>query len=114
MTSVEWRVTIAIITVMNALFAIPLSLASDRYGRLKFVVASLLLTTIPLFAFPFSRGFTHVVLIHVLYSLFGCRRWSPLSARRIDYTPHALRGRINAVMYIMRGPSSTVGNLLGG
>jgi MFS family permease len=112
--SAEWGVTTSIITVTNALFAIPLSLASDRYGRLKFVVASLLLTAIPLVAFPFSGGFGHVVLVRVLYSLFGCLRWSPLSALRIDYTPHALRGRINAVINIMSSPSSTFGNLLGG
>jgi MFS family permease len=114
LTASEWGFVTIIQDIIMIVFTIVFSLAADKYGKFRFVLASLLLTPITIALFPFSRTFTDVLLLRMAFSLFISMRTAAFSAMFIDYSPQAFRGRLNAFQSFASRPMVIAGSLLGG
>lgn len=114
LSATEWGlVTLAqnaVLIVCTILFG----LAADRYGRYRFIVASMLLTPIATALFPFGRSFLDVLGLRLLFSLCTSMRAATFSALFFDYSPKAYRGRLNAFQRLASRPMVIGGSLLGG
>ncbi len=114
LTASEWGLITIVQDIVMILFTIVFSLAADKYGKFRFVLASLLLTPITIALFPFSSTFTEILLLRAAFSLFISMRTAAFSAMSIDYSPQAFRGRLNAFQSFASRPMIIAGSLLGG
>jgi MFS family permease len=114
LTASEWGLITIVQDVVMIVFTIVFSLAADKYGKFRFVLASLLLTPITIALFPFSRTFIEILLLRAAFSLFISMRTAAFSAMFIDYSPQAFRGRLNAFQSFASRPMVIAGSLLGG
>ncbi len=114
LSAAEWGLVTLVQDIIMIVFTIVFSVAADRYGKFRFVLASFLLAPLTITLFPFSRTFTEVLILCAAFSLFTSLRTATFSALFIDYSPHAFRGRLNAFESVASRPMVVAGSLLGG
>jgi AAHS family benzoate transporter-like MFS transporter len=114
LTASQWGLVTIVQDIIMIVFTIVFSVAADRYGKSRFILASFLLAPLTITLFPFSRTFTEVLVLCAAFSLFTSLRTATFSALFIDYSPHAFRGRLNAFESVASRPTVIAGSLLGG
>lgn len=114
LSATEWGLVMIVQNTVLIVCTILFSLAADRYGRLKFIVASMLLTPIATALFPLGRNFLDILALRFLFSLCTSMRAASFSALFFDYSPKAYRGRLNAFQRLASRPMVIGGSLLGG
>jgi MFS family permease len=114
LTASEWGLTTIVHNLTMIIFSIIFALAADRFGRSKFIIASLLLSPLALAFFSFGNNFSDILLSRTGYSLFVSLRSATLPAIFIDYSPRTFRGRLNAFQRLASRPMAVFGSLVGG
>ena len=114
LTAAQWGFISTIITLIGTGVRLPAAWASDRYGRLKFILPSLFLMPITFFLFMNAEGFSQVMMIRVAMAALDSLQGPAGSAILIDFSPREHRGRINAIIGVSGGLLSSAGSLMGG
>ncbi len=111
LTPTQWGTVLLVEAALGHIVRIPAGFMTDRYGRTRFILASLLLSTavIPLFAV--AQTFTHVLAIRCVVALTMASFGPACGALLADIIPRAMRGRVMAA--IGRG-SVRIGAATGG
>ena len=94
---------------IRSLLYLPAGIASDRYGRVRFIRASLLISGLAVPMYAFATGFTHVLLIRMAIAVANTFFLCASSAMMADALPRDIRGRAMAALgrgTVMLGASS--------
>jgi len=98
LTSVEWGLILFIETALRSALSIPVGALVDRYGRTKFILASLLLSLVSIPLFALCDNFTEVLLIRLTAALINALFVPACSALMADTVPRDIRGRVMAAL----------------
>ena len=94
----EWGLILSVETLLRNLAYIPAGMVVDRYGRQKFLLASLLLSMVSVPLFVFSTDFIHVLLVRSTIAVTNAFLGPACSALMADTVPRDIRGRVMAAM----------------
>ena len=98
LSSVEWGLILLIETTLRNLMYIPAGVVVDRYGRTKFILASLLLSLVSIPLFVFTDTFIEVLLIRSAIAVASAFFIPACSALMADTVPRDIRGRVMAAI----------------
>ena len=98
LTAKAWGFILLIETLLRNVLYIPAGMIVDRYGRTKFILASLALSlvTVPLFIVATSS--VHVLLIRAAVALANTLFSPACAALMADTVPREMRGRVMAAI----------------
>jgi MFS family permease len=108
-TEVDWGIITFLQLLLIVLLKIPGGWASDRFGKKKVMIISILTCTPFAVLFTFSHSFLQAAITIVLLTVAGTYYAPSHEALQADITPTEVRGRVTAFWDI----SSTVGTALG-
>ncbi|UCH57518.1 MAG: MFS transporter [Candidatus Bathyarchaeota archaeon] len=114
LSAAQWGLTSTLFTVVRTFMLLPAARASDRHGRLKFILATMFLWPVSFIFFVNSVGFYGVLMAQVLMAVFdsiGNPAWDALF---VDLSPKEHRGRFNAVANVSWSLIWGAGNITGG
>ncbi len=94
----EWGLILLVEMGLGNLFSIPAGIAVDRYGRARFVRASLLVTAIAMPLYLSASGFIQVLLIRAVIGLANVFFLPASAALMANALPRDVRGRAMAVL----------------
>jgi len=98
LSSTEWGLVLLIETVLRNVMYIPAGLMVDRWGRTRWMLASLLLSLVSVPAFALSSSFVAVLLIRAAVALANAFFLPACSALMADTVPRDKRGRVMAAL----------------
>ena len=94
----EWGLILLIDMLLRSLLNIPSGMIVDRYGRTRFILASLLLALVATPLFVFSSSFIQVLLVRAVIAVANAFFTPACSALMADTVPRAMRGRVMAAI----------------
>ena len=86
----------------------------DKWGRIKPLIVSLLISTPLGIYFIYCKSFTQLLLTMILLTIASLPTFLAIPALLVDLTPKERRGRINAFLRIITTLASTPSFILGG
>jgi MFS family permease len=98
LASTEWGLILLIETLLRNLLNIPSGMVVDRYGRTRFILASLLLSLVSIPLFVFSSNFVQVLLVRSAIAVTNTFFTPACSALMADTVPRDMRGRVMAAI----------------
>jgi MFS family permease len=113
LTPMEWA-PIASLQSLGIVLKIPGGLLSDRFGKRKVMIVSVLTCAPCTVLFALSRSFFQVLTVALLLIVTGIYYGPAYEALQADLTPRTMRGRIMAFWQLGSGLSAASGTLLGG
>lgn len=114
LSKAQWGLTSTFLTLIGTVVRLPAAWASDRHGRLKFILPSMFLWPAAFFFFVNSRDFYQVSVARTALALLdsvGAPAWQALF---VDFSPKEHRGRFNAIANVGWGVIHATGNVVGG
>jgi MFS family permease len=109
LSTTDWGLILLIEMVVRSLLYLPAGIAVDKYGRVKFIRAALLISGLAVPAYAIATGFTHVLLIRMVIAVANTFFLCASSAMMADALPRDIRGRAMAALgrgTVMLGASS--------
>ena len=109
LSTTDWGLILLIEMIVSSLLYLPAGIAIDRYGRVRFVRASLLISGLAVPMVALATGFTHVLLIRIAVAVANTFFLCASSAMMADALPRDIRGRAMAALgrgTVMLGASS--------
>jgi len=98
LSSSQWGLILLVETALRNVLYIPAGMIVDRWGRTRWILASLLLSLVTLPAFAFASSFAAVLLIRMAAALAAAFFGPACSALVSDTTPRDQRGRVMAAL----------------
>jgi MFS family permease len=92
----------------------PAALASDRYGRIKFILVCMFLWPAGFLLFVNSAGFQALLVARLLIAFAGSLGDPAWEALFVDYQPKEHRGRFSAIASVSWSLIWGAGNMVGG
>jgi MFS family permease len=127
LSSSQWGFITTVSLIAALIASVPLAIISDRFGRKKLALTSLIMTPVALFAFIRAGGFVITIISYVSLVLLGSMGSVASQPLFVDYSPQFHRGRITAISRVlgatqrfsfrMRGQGTVIGalgNVIGG
>ena len=111
LSSSQWGLVLLIEAALGNIVRIPAGFLADRYGRTRFIVAALLLSTASLPCFIFAETLIQVIVIRCAVAITMAFFGPACGALLADTIPRDIRGRVMAA--IGRG-SVRIGSATGG
>jgi len=110
----QWGIIVSLQIAMVTLLKIPGGWASDRFGKKKIMMISIL-TCIPcVVIFTFSRSFVQAAITVILLTVAGMYYAPSYEALQADLSPRKIRGRITSFWDISSAAATSIGAPLGG
>lgn len=109
----QWGLINTISILVGILVSMPSARLVDRYGRLKMVQTSLVLTPVAMLSFTYSRGFNQTLLAYTIITILGSVGSVASQALFTDLSPRIHRGRIIALTTVIGG-TTNYNSLMGG
>ncbi len=109
LSTTDWGLILLIEMIVRSLLYLPAGIASDRYGRVRFIRASLVISGLAVPMYAMATGFTHVLLIRLAIAVANTFFLCASSAMMADALPRDIRGRAMAALgrgTVMLGASS--------
>lgn len=109
LTATQWGSILLGETLLSTLLQIPAGMAVDRYGRTRFIVASLALSLISMPAFLLSSRLIHVLLVRLALAVANAFFAPASMALMADTVPRERRGRVMAAIgrgMVLLGPAA--------
>ena len=109
LASNEWGLILLLEALLRNLLSIPSGMIIDRYGRAKFIRASLLLSLVSMPLFLFPANFTQVLFVRCVIAVANALFAPACAALMADTVPRNIRGRVMAAIgrgSVMLGPSA--------
>jgi DHA1 family multidrug resistance protein-like MFS transporter len=94
----EWGVILTASSLIFSTLILPAGMIIDRYERRKIITLCLALSTLPILAFPFSKGFFQTFLILLPIAVANAFLFPAAGALMADMTPKEMRGRVMAAL----------------
>jgi MFS family permease len=109
----EWALIASLQLLGNAL-KIPGGWLSDRFGKKKIMIVSVLTCAPCTILFTVSRSFLQALAVALLLIVTGVYYAPAYEALQADLTPRRMRGRVTALWQLSIGLSKAPGTLIGG
>jgi len=109
LSTTDWGLILLIEMIVRSLLYLPAGIAIDKYGRVRFIRASLLISGLAVPLVAIATGFTHVLLIRLAIAVANTFFLCASSAMMADALPRDIRGRAMAALgrgTVMLGASS--------
>ena len=109
LSSARWGLILLVETVLRISALMPAGMLVDRYGRTRFLIASLLTTLVAVPLFAWSRTWVQVLALRCAVALATAFFMPACSALMADIVPREIRGRTMAAIgrgTVMIGASS--------
>lgn len=113
-TGTEWGWMGSAIIALQLALTIPGGNLADKYGKVRWLYADLLVAPIAVAAFILSSNFPQMLLARILPSALVILASSSWSAIRTDMMPKEKRGRLQAIIPLFHMPANMLGAVLGG
>lgn len=114
LTAAQWGLISTILTLTSTVVRLPAAWASDRYGRLKFMLPCMFLWPVAFFLFVNSMNFSQVMMVRMMMAVLSSVGDPAWQALFVDFSPREHRGRINAIANVCWGVIGGTGNVVGG
>ena len=111
LTSTQWGLVLLVEAALGNAVRIPAGFLADRYGRTRFILAALLLSTATLPCFIFAQTLMQVIALRCVVAITMAFFGPACGALLADTIPRDIRGRVMAA--IGRG-SVRIGAATGG
>lgn len=109
LSSARWGLILLVETVLRITTLMPAGMLVDRYGRTRFLIASLILALVAVPLFAWSQNWVQVLLLRCLVAVATAFFMPASSALMADIVPREIRGRVMAAIgrgTVMIGASS--------
>jgi MFS family permease len=113
-TVFDWGIITFLQLLLTVFLKIPGGWASDRFGKKKVMIISILACTPFAVLFTFSHSFFQAALVIVLLTVAGMYYAPSYEALQADITPAEVRGRVTAFWDISSIVATALGAPLGG
>ncbi len=110
----DWGLVASLQFVVASVLRIPGGWVSDRVGKRKIMVISLLTTTLTILLFALSRSFVQVLAAALLLIATGIYFAPAYEALQADFAPRSIRGRVTALWDMSSAVSAALGAFVGG
>ena len=110
----SWGLVVSLQLLVASVLKIPGGWLSDRFGKRKIMIASLLTTVPAILLFVLSRSFIEVVVATILLVAAGIYYAPTHEAFQADLTPRSVRGRVTAMWDMSSAISAALGAAVGG
>ncbi|MFP3950886.1 MAG: MFS transporter [Candidatus Bathyarchaeia archaeon] len=94
----QWGIILLVATLIQVFTSYPAGSLLDRYGKERILAISLLLATVPIFAFPYSNSFTSTLIVFIPLSVSNGFLIPGAGALMADLVPKERRGRTMAAL----------------
>jgi MFS family permease len=112
--ALHYGIIVSLQILFITLLKIPGGWASDKYGKKKIMIFSILTCTPFVVAFTFSRLFVQAAITMILLAIAGMYYAPAHEALQADLTPREIRGRITSFWDISGAIGGALGAPLGG
>jgi len=110
----DWGMVVSLQFLLASVLKIPGGWFSDKVGKRKIMIVSLLITAPTVILFTLSRSFVQVVVAALLLVAAGIYFAPAYEALQADLTPRSFRGRITALWDMGNAVSVALGAFVGG
>jgi len=110
----DWGIVVSLQLLLASILKIPGGWLSDRFGKRRIMMASLLITVPTIILFTLSRSIIQVMVAAILLVAAGIYYAPTHEALQADLTPKQMRGRITALWDMSSAVSAALGALVGG
>jgi len=114
LTALDWGAVVSLQFLLASVLKIPGGWLSDRFGKRKVMIVSLLTTIPAILLFTLSRSLVQVIVAALLLVAAGIYYAPAHEALQADLTPQSMRGRVTALWDISNAVSAALGALVGG
>jgi len=114
LTALEWGIVVSLQLLVASSLKIPGGWLSDRFGKRKIMIISLLTAAPAIILFTFSSSLIQVVVAALLLVAAGIYYAPAYEALQADVTPRPVRGRITALWDMSNAVSTALGGFAGG
>lgn len=98
LSKIQWGTILLAAAVVNVVLLMPAGMIVDRFGARRVLSFALLLSTAPIFLFPFSQGFMDTLLLFVAITVTNAFLISGAPAYMAQVVPVEKRGQIMAAL----------------
>jgi DHA1 family multidrug resistance protein B-like MFS transporter len=110
----DWGIIVSLQFILATLLKIPGGRASDKFGKKKIMIISILTCTPCAVIFTFSHSFIEAATVLILLMIAGMYYAPSHEALQADLTPKEVRGRVTAFWDISSAVATAIGAPLGG
>lgn len=114
LSELEWGIIVSLQYLLATILRIPGGWISDKFGKRKVMIISVLTCAPCTIIFALSQSFLQAAIAALLLIATGIYYAPAHEALQADLTPKAVRGRITAIWDIGNAVSGAVGALTGG
>jgi len=114
LTAFDWGIVVSLQFLLASALKIPGGWLSDRFGKRKIMIISLLTTAPIIILFTLSRSLIQVMVAALLLVAAGIYYAPAHEALQADLTPKSMRGRVTALWDMSNAVSAALGALVGG
>lgn len=114
LTLLEWGIVVSLQLLLASVLKIPGGWLSDRFGKRRIMITSLLITAPTILLFTLSRSLIQVIVAALLLVAAGIYYAPAYEALQADLTPKSMRGRITALWLMSGAVSASLGGFFGG
>jgi len=114
LTPLEWGIIASLQFLLVSVLKIPGGWFSDRFGKRKVMVVSVVTCAPCTILFTLSRSFVEALTVALLLIVTGIYYAPAHEALQADLTPRMMRGRVTALWEVGNSFSGALGTLIGG
>lgn len=110
----QWGFITSLVLLAHCVTLLLVASPSDEFGRVKFVLASMISWPVTYFLFVYTDSFLAVMVVRVAITLSAAVGQPAWNALLVDFCPKEHRGRFNALTTVIWSLLYGGGNYLGG
>ncbi|MGQ9461124.1 MAG: MFS transporter [Candidatus Bathyarchaeaceae archaeon] len=114
LTELEWGIIVFLQFLLVSISKVPGGWFSDRFGKRKVMIVSVLTCAPCTILFTLSRSFVEALIVALLLIVTGIYYAPAHEALQADLTPRTVRGRVTALWGVCNAFSGALGTLIGG
>jgi len=114
LSALDWGTVVGLQFLVASILKIPGGWLSERFGKRKTMIISLLITVPMILLFTLSRSLIQVIVTALLLVATGIHYAPAHEALQADLTPRSMRGRVTAIWDMSNAVSAAAGAFAGG
>ena len=110
----QWGAATMMVMIARIVLMPPLARASDKHGRMKFILPTMFLWPVSFVLFAVARGYPGILMARLLITVASCIGDPAWEAVFYDYSPKEHRGRFSAIASVSWSLIWGAGTVVGG